>query len=175
VRGWTAALDALTAAEEGDLLDQLLAARPDRREHAGAYAVQRMSTEDQNAVADDVESAPCGGGRSPYPAAIAAGVRLVMVSWVIYPAFDAHWPAGLSLTIVQKDLRQGLRFRGVTVTDALEAGALDVFGTIQRARYLPHENSTLDRPTRPLLGGWSQSSRPVEGRGQLGRHATPMT
>jgi beta-N-acetylhexosaminidase len=66
---------------------------------------------------------------APYPAAIAAGVRLVMVSWASYPALDAHLPAGLSATIVQHELRQRLGFSGVTVTDALDAGALDAFGT----------------------------------------------
>ena len=67
---------------------------------------------------------------APYPAAIAAGVRLVMVSWASYPALDAHLPAGLSATIVQHELRQRLGFSGVTVTDALDAGALGAFGTI---------------------------------------------
>ncbi len=67
---------------------------------------------------------------APYPAAIAAGVRLVMVSWATYPALDAHRPAGLSSTIVRKELRGRLRFRGVTVTDGLDAGALDAFGSI---------------------------------------------
>ena len=33
---------------------------------------------------------------APYPAAIAAGVKLIMVSWAIYPALDAARPAGLS-------------------------------------------------------------------------------
>jgi beta-N-acetylhexosaminidase len=71
-----------------------------------------------------------GVDEEPYPAAIAAGVRLVMVSWAVYPALDAHRPAGLSTTIVAKELRQRLKFRGVTVTDALEAGALRSFGTV---------------------------------------------
>jgi len=66
----------------------------------------------------------------PYPAAIAAGVKLVMVSWAIYPALDAHLPAGLSPTIVQGELRKRLGFAGVTITDALEAGALRPFGSI---------------------------------------------
>lgn len=57
MRDTTSTLDALTAAEKGALLDQLLAARPDLREQVAAYAVERMSVEDQDAVADDVESA----------------------------------------------------------------------------------------------------------------------
>ena len=68
----------------------------------------------------------------PYESAIAAGVRLVMVSWAVYPALDPGMPAGMSSTIVQGELRQRLGFKGVTVTDALEAGALQAFGTFQR-------------------------------------------
>jgi len=51
-----------------------------------------------------------------------------MVSWALYPALDAHRPAGLSPTIVQGELRKRLHFTGVTITDALEAGALRAFG-----------------------------------------------
>ncbi|MEV6978618.1 glycoside hydrolase family 3 N-terminal domain-containing protein [Kitasatospora sp. NPDC093806] len=69
-------------------------------------------------------------GEEPYRAAIAAGVRLVMTSWAVYPALDAYLPAGLSRTIVQGELRERLGFDGVTVTDALEAGALKAFGDV---------------------------------------------
>ena len=65
----------------------------------------------------------------PYQAAIAAGVKLVLVSWAIYPALDPARPAGLSPAIVNGELRQRLGFTGVTITDALEAGALQPFGT----------------------------------------------
>jgi beta-N-acetylhexosaminidase len=65
----------------------------------------------------------------PYPPAIAAGVKLVMVSWATYPALDANHPAGLSSAVVQGELRGRLGFKGVTVTDALEAGSLKAFGT----------------------------------------------
>jgi beta-N-acetylhexosaminidase len=65
----------------------------------------------------------------PYRAAIAAGVRLVMASWATYPAL-APTPAGLSSAVIQGELRQRLGFTGVTITDALEAGALNPFGTI---------------------------------------------
>jgi beta-N-acetylhexosaminidase len=70
----------------------------------------------------------------PYRAAIAAGVRLVMASWAVYPALDPGIPAGLSSAIVQGELRERLGFQGVTITDAIEAGGLQMFGTIpQRA------------------------------------------
>ncbi|HZP51251.1 glycoside hydrolase family 3 N-terminal domain-containing protein [Actinocrinis sp.] len=70
----------------------------------------------------------------PYPAAISAGVMLVMCSWALYPALDPSLPAGLSPTIVNGELRGRNGFRGVTITDALEAGALSAYGsTAQRA------------------------------------------
>ncbi|WP_236046339.1 glycoside hydrolase family 3 N-terminal domain-containing protein [Streptacidiphilus fuscans] len=65
----------------------------------------------------------------PYPPAIDAGVRLVMVSWATYPHLDPDRPAGLSERIVKGELRGRLGFRGVTVTDAINAGALTPFGT----------------------------------------------
>lgn len=69
---------------------------------------------------------------SAFVPAIAAGVDLVMTSWAVYPAIDPVYPAGLSQAIVQGELRDRLHFRGVTITDALEAGALDPFGDAGR-------------------------------------------
>ncbi len=65
----------------------------------------------------------------PFGSAIAAGVQMVMTSWATYPALDPDLPSGLSPTIVGGELRQRLKFRGVTITDALEAGAIASFGT----------------------------------------------
>jgi beta-N-acetylhexosaminidase len=64
----------------------------------------------------------------PYRAAIAAGVKLVMVSWAIYPALDPRLPAGLSSAVIDGELRARLGFGGVTITDGLGAGALNAFG-----------------------------------------------
>jgi beta-N-acetylhexosaminidase len=76
---------------------------------------------------------------APYPAAIAAGVRLVMLDWAVYPAVDPGRPAGLSSRIVQGELRSRLGFKGVTITDAIEAGALRPFGSIQNRALLAAE------------------------------------
>jgi beta-N-acetylhexosaminidase len=65
----------------------------------------------------------------PYTAAIAAGVKLVMVSWASYPSLGSRRPAGLSSKVVQGELRRRLGFTGVTITDALEAGALEHYGS----------------------------------------------
>ncbi len=64
----------------------------------------------------------------PYRSAIKARVRLVMVSWATYPALDPDHPAGLSQTVVQRELRGRLGYVGVTISDALEAGALRAYG-----------------------------------------------
>jgi beta-N-acetylhexosaminidase len=75
-----------------------------------------------------------GTDEVPYEQAIDSGVKLIMVSWAVYPALDPNLPAGLSPTVVQQELRGHLGYTGVTITDALEAGALNAYGTpAQRA------------------------------------------
>jgi hypothetical protein len=51
------ALDTLSGAEKATVLDELLAARPDLRNPAEAYAARLMKGADRLAVADDVEGA----------------------------------------------------------------------------------------------------------------------
>ena len=92
------------------------------------------ATVDQNTDLGPVTlDLPLGDLRSidelPFGSAIAAGVRLVMASWAVYPALDPELPSGLSSTIIGGELRRRLKFRGVTITDALEAGAIASFGT----------------------------------------------
>jgi beta-N-acetylhexosaminidase len=72
---------------------------------------------------------------APFKAAIGAGVRLIMVSWALYPSIQAR-PAGLSPKVVQGELRNRLKFTGVTITDALEAGALKAYGGTQNRALL---------------------------------------
>lgn len=65
----------------------------------------------------------------PYVAAIQAGVKMVMPSWAIYPSLDATYPAGFSSKWIQGELRGRLGYSGVVITDAIEAGGLNAFGT----------------------------------------------
>ena len=65
----------------------------------------------------------------PYAAAVQNGVKLVMMSWAVYPALDGNHPAGMSSAVVQNELRGRIGFKGVTITDALEAGALQAYGS----------------------------------------------
>lgn len=66
--------------------------------------------------------------QAPYKDAIDAGLDMVMTSWALYPALDKNYPSGMSRKWVQGELRGRLGFRGVTITDAIEAGALEPFG-----------------------------------------------
>lgn len=86
------------------------------------------NTDTEPVVINDSLATLRGIDELPYKSAIATGVRLVMVSWATYPALDGSRPAGLSETIVQNELRRHLGFKGVTITDALEAGALKPYG-----------------------------------------------
>jgi beta-N-acetylhexosaminidase len=70
-----------------------------------------------------------GVDEAPYQKSIAAGAKLVMLSWAVYSALDASRPAGFSPTVVQQELRSRNGFAGVTITDALEAGALTSYGS----------------------------------------------
>ena len=60
--------------------------------------------------------------RPPFAAAIRAGAGLVMLSSAIYPTLSRA-PAVLSPRVVQGELREGLGFKGVTISDDLEAPA----------------------------------------------------
>jgi len=60
----------------------------------------------------------------PFAAAIDEGVCGIMTSHAIYPALDHELPATLSPTVLTKVLRERMGFRGLTVTDDLEMGAI---------------------------------------------------
>lgn len=78
---------------------------------------------------------------APYVTAIAAGVRLIMMSWATYTSLDPDRPAGIS-PIVQQELRGHLGFRGVTISDTLIAGSLDPFGTVGQRSVLAAQAGT---------------------------------
>ena len=92
-------------------------------------ATFRQNTDKQPVTLNLRASTIRGDDEFPYRAAIAAGVKLVMVSWAVYPSLDPRRPAGLSSPIINGELRIRLGFKGVTITDALEAVALQPFGS----------------------------------------------
>lgn len=68
----------------------------------------------------------------PFEAAIKAGVPMVMVGHLIYPAIDPQLPASLS-PAAMKLLRDQLRFKGVIVTDDLSMEGAKRGGTVAQA------------------------------------------
>ncbi|HEX2232611.1 MAG TPA: glycoside hydrolase family 3 N-terminal domain-containing protein [Thermoleophilaceae bacterium] len=60
----------------------------------------------------------------PFSAAIEAGTPLVMASHALYPAYDPADIASQSDAVLEDLLRRRLRFRGVVVTDSMEAEAV---------------------------------------------------
>jgi beta-N-acetylhexosaminidase len=71
-----------------------------------------------------VATVPGRGELTPFAAAIRAGVPLVMTSHALYPELDARHIASQSRAIVTGLLRERLGFRGVVITDSLEAKAV---------------------------------------------------
>ena len=79
------------------------------------------------ATADSHDELPVLAGAldlAPFRAAIDAGVDAIMIGHVAVPSIDGPTPATLSGKIVSM-LRDGLHFRGLVITDALEMRALD--------------------------------------------------
>jgi beta-N-acetylhexosaminidase len=99
---------------------------------------------------------------APFTATIAAGAKLVMMSNASYPALDRTGaPAVFSRAIVTGLLRGQLRFDGVVVSDALDAGAVA---------------SVADEPGRALAAGvdlllYSRTTASEAGYAELARNA----
>jgi beta-N-acetylhexosaminidase len=85
-----------------------------------------------------------------------------MVSWAVYPGLDPKLPAGLSSKVIQGELRSRLDFTGVTITDALTAGALSAFGSLgARAVLAARAGADLVLCTEPASAGSTLSGTSV--------------
>lgn len=69
----------------------------------------------------------------PFRAAVGSGVEAVMLSHVVYRDLDPEWPASLSSIIARDLLRQDMGFKGITMTDDLDMGAIAGHFDIQTA------------------------------------------
>jgi beta-N-acetylhexosaminidase len=69
----------------------------------------------------------------PFRSAIAANVPLIMVAHALYPAYDGQRIASQSPAILQTLLREQLGFKGVVVTDSMEARAVLARSSVQEA------------------------------------------
>jgi beta-N-acetylhexosaminidase len=79
------------------------------------FAPVTLARSPRELIADDLP---------PFRAAIKAGVGLVMASHAVYPSLDEDAIASQSRYVLQRLLRERLGFRGVVVTDSLEAEAV---------------------------------------------------
>jgi beta-N-acetylhexosaminidase len=76
---------------------------------------------------------PTDADLAPFRAAIRAGVPLVMADHATYPALDRAHIASQSPAILRGLLRGRLGFRGVVMTDSMEAAAVRATGPIEQA------------------------------------------
>jgi beta-N-acetylhexosaminidase len=83
-----------------------------------------VNTDDGSAAIDASRAELDAGDLAPYRAAVAADAPLVMAGHALYPAFDATYIASQSRVLLTDVLRERLGFRGVTITDSIEAQAV---------------------------------------------------
>ncbi len=76
--------------------------------------------------------APTSSDLTPFKAAIAAQVPLMMSSNAIYPRLDGKHIAAQSPAILQTLLRQQLGYQGVIITDSIEAAAVRATGSTEQ-------------------------------------------
>jgi beta-N-acetylhexosaminidase len=122
-----AASEAMTAAVEGWRAGGVAATA----KHFPGLGGTTVNTDDAPATVDRSRAALEATDLPPFEAAIAAGVPLVMVGHALYPALDEANIASQSEAIVGGLLRDELGFRGVVITDSMEASASVATGPIE--------------------------------------------
>ena len=109
------------------------------REAGVAPTVKHFPGLGATTVNTDHASTSIGGGAptdrdlTPFRAAIAAGVPLVMSSHAVYPALDSRHVASQSSAVLEDLLRDKLGFKGVVITDSIEAAAVQATGSTEQA------------------------------------------
>jgi len=95
----------------------------------------------------------------PFASLIAADVDAIMLATAVYPALDSR-PAALSRRWIQRELRERLRFGGVTISDDLQTPAVRSFGSI-RQRAVRAARAGIDVPL--FVGSYRAGARAAEG------------
>jgi beta-N-acetylhexosaminidase len=95
--------------------------------HFPGFGAATRNTDDGEAVIDLPAATLRRVDGAPFAAAVRRGVAMVMLASARYPGLSAE-PAVLSPAVVGEELRDRLHFRGITVSDDLEAPALVPYG-----------------------------------------------
>jgi len=139
--GFGAAIGSRSFGEDPDLVAEMGAAAVEGFEEAGVVCAAKHFPNHGAARTDSHTSLPVVGHdlaevRShdlpPFEAAIRAGVPMVMVGHLLYPAIDPDRPASLSPEAIRV-LREELDFEGVVVTDDLAMAGVSGGGSPARA------------------------------------------
>ena len=101
--------------------------------HFPGLGAATVNTDDGPVTIRRSRSKLLAGDLPPFAAAIRAGVPLVMVSHARYTALDRNRIASQSRAIIEGLLRGRLGFRGVVITDSMEAAASLATGSITAA------------------------------------------
>jgi beta-N-acetylhexosaminidase len=112
--------------------------------------------------------APTARDLAPFRAAIAAGVPIVMASHARYPALDADRIASQSPAVVNGLLRRALGFKGVVMTDSMEAAAVRATGSLEQAAIRAVEAGD-DIVLTTGQGSWNRVYRALLGRAQASK------
>jgi beta-N-acetylhexosaminidase len=92
--------------------------------HFPGLGAATANTDDEPVSLTRTPAQLLGQDLPPFRAAIKARVPLVMASHALYPSLDENAIASQSRYVLQRLLRERLGFRGVVVTDSLEARAV---------------------------------------------------
>ena len=92
--------------------------------HFPGFGAATANTDDAPVTIDRDRAALERADLAPFAAAVRAATPLVMVSHALYPALDPERIASQSRKVIEGLLRGRLRFRGVAITDSIEAEAV---------------------------------------------------
>jgi beta-N-acetylhexosaminidase len=112
--------------------------------------------------------APTARDLAPFRAAIAAGAPIVMAAHARDPALDADHIASQSHAIVSGLLRRGLGFKGVVMTDSMEAAAVRATGSLEQAAIRSVEAGD-DILLTTGQGSWNRVYRALLGKAQASK------
>jgi beta-N-acetylhexosaminidase len=112
--------------------------------------------------------APTARDLTPFRAAIAAGVPIVMAGHARYPALDQDRIASQSPAIITQLLRRALGFKGVVMTDSIEAAAVRATGSTEQAAIRSIEAGD-DIVLTTGQGSWNRVYRALLGKAQASK------